>query len=168
MRHLKTLTALIAIILFACGCDPVKRVINNDKRTQRVVDHYLKNYPLPAPKIEYRDKVIPGEPQLTIQTAYEYIPGPPGKTDTVTRIVTKTITRTDTVERIITVTDPRPIEAAKKSVLEKDAKIAQLEADKKELTRKNTRLSFQFWGLVAVIAIAVGLLLFAKAKKTII
>lgn len=155
---------LLLLLSFA-SCDPVKKVMNNNKKTQAVVDNYLKNYPT-TPEIKY--KYLPGDTVTFLQIGIDtlYVPLY-GVSDTIVREITKTINRDHYVHdtTVVTITDNVPIEAAKKSVLEKNATISDKDQQLKDLAAKNSMLQWRFWLTVSGIAVLVGGLVFLKMKK---
>src|SRR6478736_3817858 len=97
---MKLLIALLTLLILACN--PVKKVINSESKTIKVVEHYLKTHPF---KNDTVTNVIPGD--TIVDVRIDTITEPYWDTDSfyVDRYhtITKTITkkRVDTILRVI-------------------------------------------------------------------
>lgn len=148
----------IFVILFYC-CNPVKKVLDSNDKTQRVVDAWLQRNPVRA------------------DTSYVYSPG-----DTITHlligydttVVTDTFNRVDTIrikERTVklqlvhdtltrTITDPRLLNECQRSN-------AELRAREVEAKSDADKWMVRFWACIGIVLAALGAIAFFKFKPSI-
>lgn len=164
---MKQLAPVLLFAIFLLCCNSVKRVINDPKKTQKVVDSYIKGHPS---ENDTAYKIIPGDTITQIIIGYDTA----FKVDTVMNTVEKTVTKTinntrtirDTVR--ITVTDNTAFAVAQKAVYVKDALLTAKDIQIKELKGDVSGWRWKFWLLVLIIALVVGLLLYVKLKPKIL
>lgn len=162
--------AALVVIVLACCCNSEKKVLNSEKKTQNVVNAWLKAHPL---KIDTNFVFLPGDTTTTLLVSYDTAT----VRDTVTKIVTQTVTKTKTVTNTVHdtvkvtigcsgVKDPCTLlKAAQDGLASKMNQYDQqvLETNKAKL--RGDKWVFRFWVLVSVLALLVALVVGIKLFK---
>jgi hypothetical protein len=154
--------ALILIVL--CCCNPVKRVLDSNSKTQQVVDAYIMRTPF---KVDTTYKYLPGDTLTQVLVGYDtaFIKG-----DTVNRIDTVKIKETTLKVRTVrdtvikTVTDNRMLSGCQQSLLVKEAEYLTAKTGQDEAKVDARKWMYRFWGLVVGIILAVGVYTAIKLK----
>jgi hypothetical protein len=164
------LGAALCVIVLACCCNAEKKVLNSEKKTQNVVNAWLKAHPL---KIDTNFVFLPGDTTTTLLIGYDTAT----VRDTVTKYITQTITKTKTVTNTVHdtvkvtigcsgVKEPCALlKAAQDGLASKMAQYDQqvLEAQRQKL--KADKWKFRFWLAVSVFSLLAGLFIGFKFFK---
>jgi hypothetical protein len=160
-----------ALIMLYC-CSAEKKVLDSEKKTQNVVNAWLKAHPL---KIDTTFKYLPGDTTTTLLINYDTTTVRDTVTQYTTQIVTKTKTVTNTIHDTIKVTigcsgikEPcAMLKAAQDGLASKMSAYDQqvLEAKRQEL--KANKWKLMFWVAVSFFVIlALGTFYVKRAIKS--
>jgi hypothetical protein len=168
-NHIR-LGAALSVIALACCCNAEKKVLNSEKKTQNVVNAWLKAHPL---KIDTNFVFIPGDTTTTLLVNYDTTTVKDTITNLVERVVTKTKTVTNTVHDTVKVTigcsgikEPcAMLKAAQDGLANKMNQYDQqvLETQRQKLRADGWRL--KFWGVIIGLALLVALVVAVKIFK---
>jgi hypothetical protein len=154
------------LILLTLACNPVKKVINSESKTIKVVEHYLKTHPF---KNDTVTNVIKGDTITDIRI--DTITEPYYDTDSfyVDRYhtITKTITkrRVDTLVRVIT--DKSFINALQRSNDVKDAQIKHEKEQVKAIGKKADKWKYRTISLLFLLLAYGGYKLYKFLKPSV-
>jgi hypothetical protein len=175
MKYYAWLFVPIIIVLYCCNAE--KKVLDSEKKTQNVVNAWIKSHPL---TIDTSFIYLPGDTTTTLLIGYDTTT----VRDTVTKIITQTVTKTKTVTNTVHdtvkvtiacsgVKDPCALlKGAQDGLVSKmnqydaqvlEAKRQVLEAKRQELLADKWR--FRFWVLVSVIGFLVAVVAAIKLFK---
>lgn len=168
MKKNTWLVAPVLIVLYCCSAE--KKVLNSDKKTQNVVNAWLKAHPL---KIDTTFKYLPGDTTTTLLVSYDTTTVHDTATNIVEKLVTKTKTVTNTVHDTVKVTigcsgikEPcAMLKAAQDGLASKMAAYDNqvLEAKRQELLADKWR--FRFWVAVAIFGFLIAMVAAIKMFK---
>lgn len=154
------------LLLLLIGCNPVKKVINSESKTIKVVEHYLKTHPF---KNDTVTNVIPGD--TIVDVRIDTITEPYWDTDSfyVDRYhtITKTITkkRVDTLVKVIR--DNSFARELQRSNDVKSSQIENLEIKVKSIGNKADKWKYRCISLLFLILAYGGYKLFKFFRPSI-
>jgi hypothetical protein len=158
-----------ALIMLYC-CSAERRVLDSERKTQNVVNAWLKAHPL---KIDTTFGYLPGDTTTTLLVNYDTTTVRDTVTQYTTQIVTKTKTVTNTIHDTLKVTigcsgikEPcAMLKAAQDGLASKMSAYDQqvLEAKRQELLADKWR--FRFWVAVSIFGFLVALVAAIKLFK---
>lgn len=160
--------ALLPLLLLFAACNPVNRVLKDEKKTQAVVASYVKGWVGSDIKID--TVFTPGDTLQTLLINYDTV----RVRDTMARVDTVKITKTQTVYKYKTdtlrITMPdigcqNALRVAQKLAQDQGFGIKNAEADKKAMKVERNKWRLYFWLLIAAICLATGAFLYVKLKK---
>jgi hypothetical protein len=155
------------IMLYCCNAE--KKVLNSEKKTQNVVNAWLKAHPL---KIDTNFVYLPGDTTTTLLINYDTATVRDTVTKFITQTVTKTKTVTNTVHDTVKVTigcsgvkDPCALlKAAQEGLASKMNQYDQQVLENQRQKLRADKWKFRFWLAVsifgALVALVVGVKLF--------
>lgn len=168
MKRYTWLMVPVLIMLYCCNAE--KKVLNSEKKTQNVVNAWLKAHPL---KIDTNFVYIPGDTTTTLLFSYDTATVRDTVTKFITQTVTKTKTVTNTVHDTVKVTigcsgvkEPcAMLKAAQDGLASKMNQYDQqvLENQRQKLMADKWR--FRFWVAVSIFALLVALVVGIKLFK---
>lgn len=148
---------------FALGfaCNSVKRVMNDEGKTAKVVDKYLQTHPFPTDTV---NTYLPGKTDTTVQLLFSYDTAMVHDTVHVTKTETryKTVTKVDTIVKKII--DNSLLQACQARLMTSDYDKKQAVIDREAADQRAGKWRFYFWLTVGVIALLVVLYIFFGRK----
>lgn len=158
---------LLPFIFLAIACNAVKRVEKSPEKIQKVVDYYVKDYPIKTDTV-----LVHGDTMTNVIIGYDTTISVVPIHDTTERlhdtVIVKRITTTKTVHDTAYIQDNKAIAAAQKLLITKDALIdaykLQISDDRKDIAK----WKFRFWLLIILLALCLGLTLYLKLKPKIL
>lgn len=158
-----------ALIMLYC-CSAENRVLNSEKKTQNVVNAWLKAHPL---KIDTNFVYLPGDTTTTLLINYDTATVRDTVTKVITQTVTKTKTITNTVHDTVKVTigcsgikEPcAMLKAAQDGLASKMNQYDQQVLDTQRQKLLADKWRFRFWVLVSVIGFLVAVVAAIKLFK---
>lgn len=160
---------LAVLALLVLSCNPVKQVTKSEKKTQKVVDFYLKGYKpstLPVSIYVKGDTVVIRDTTAVLQIGIDTVT----VKDTV--YITKTTTKLNTVIKKVTdtvkVTDrlcEARLLAATKLVQDQSYNVKDAETEAKAVRVERNKWRLYFWLLVVALGVMTSAFLYVKLKK---
>lgn len=155
MTRIRIGYALALIVL--CCCNPVKKVLDSEEKTNKVVVKWLQKHPL---TIDTSYKYLPGDTVTQVIIGYDttFVPG-----DTITRRDTLKIKETTVKVRTVrdtvvkTITDNRLLMAAQEGLLRRDADLVTAKSERVDARAAANKWRMYFWLLVAACAVYIVL-----------
>jgi hypothetical protein len=155
---------------YMSSCNAEKRVLDSDKKTQNVVNAWLKAHPL---KLDTTFRYLPGDTTTTLLIAYDTATVHDTATNIVEKLVTKTKTITNTVHDTVKVTigcsgvkEPCALlQAAQDGLASKSAAYDQKTLEEKRQKLAADKWTFRFWALVTLLGILAAVVVGIKVIK---
>lgn len=163
--NIRICMAIAAVVL--CCCNPVKKVLDSEEKTNKVVTKWLTTHPL---TIDTTYKYLPGDTVTQLLIGYDttYIRGDTvNRRDTVKIKETTVKTRTvrDTVVK--TITDNRLLIAAQQGLQRRDADLVTEKGKAVDARAAAMKWKMYFWLLVAAVVVSTLVYLLIKLKLRI-
>ena len=168
-NHIR-LGAALCVIVLACCCNAEKKVLNSEKKTQNVVNAWLKAHPL---NIDTNFVFLPGDTTTTLLVSYDTATVHDTVTNITEKIVTKTKTVTNTVHDTVKVTigcsgvkEPCALlKAAQDGLASKMSQYDQQVLETKRQELRADKWKFRFWLGVSILALLIALVVAVKIFK---
>lgn len=148
-------------VLLSFSCNSVKRVLNDEGKTAKVVDKYLQTHPFPTDTV---NQFLPGKTDTTTQLLFSYDTTMLHDTVQVTKIETryKTVTKVDTLVK--TIVDNSLLQACQARLMTSDYDKKQAVIDQQAAKQKAKQWQFYFFITIGVIMLLVLLYIFFGRK----
>lgn len=150
---------LAGLMIFLYCCNPVKKVLNDSDKTQQVVNKYLETHPA---RTDTFTRVIPGDTITQLIVGYDttVLHDTVNNHVSVTKTITKIVTRVDTIERRII--DNKLLQACQDGLAKVDYDKKQAVLDKQAAESKANGWRLKFWVVVLIMTIGIGALIFLR------